>query len=232
LNGYLFNAQGTLHVIYSGNDAHVHELWWNVQEGWHEGDLSAATGAPLIASGLTAYMFDAEGTQHVIQGDVHGHIHELWWEARDGWHRGDLIAAAGGPPSVGALSAYVFDAETTQHVIYRSSNGHIHELWWFPKGAPHNGDLTAATGAPLTAGNPSGYMFEAEGTQHVVYRGQDAHIHEIWWNAQGNHHNDLTAATGAPLAASDPIGYTFNVAGTEHVTYVGIDKHIHELWFG
>jgi hypothetical protein len=25
-----------------------------------------------------------------------------------------------------------------------------------------------------------GYLFNAQGTQHVVFRG-DSHIHELWW---------------------------------------------------
>ena len=45
----------------------------------------------------------------------------------------------------------------------------------------HYDDLTAATGAHLAAGDPWGYMFDAQGTQHVVYRGDDNHIHELWW---------------------------------------------------
>src|SRR5262249_37357901 len=37
----------------------------------------------------------------------------------------------------------------------------------------HYGDLTAAAGAHRAVGDPSGYMFNAQGTQHVIYRGDD-----------------------------------------------------------
>jgi hypothetical protein len=45
----------------------------------------------------------------------------------------------------------------------------------------HTNDLTAATGATAAAGDPAGYMFTAQGTQHAVFRGTDDHIHELWW---------------------------------------------------
>ena len=93
-------------------------------------------------------------------------------------------------------------------------------------------DLTvAAQNAPLATGDPAGYTWDVDSTQHVVYRGADGHIHELWFN-NAWHHNDLTNASGgAPLAASDPAGYTWDVDSTQHVVYRGADGHIHELWF-
>ena len=48
-------------------------------------------------------------------------------------------------------------------------------------GGWHVADLTAATGATAAAGDPAGYMFDAQGTQHVNYRGTDGHVYELWW---------------------------------------------------
>jgi hypothetical protein len=93
----------------------------------------------------------------------------------------------------------------------------------------HN-DLTAAAGAPLCAGDPFGYTWSVDSTQHNVFRGFDAHIHELWFNGVWNH-NDLTVAATAPDASGDPIGYTWDVDSTQHVIFVGGDAHIHELWF-
>ncbi len=50
-----------------------------------------------------------------------------------------------------------------------------------PNGKWNTNDLTASTKAVAAAGDPNGYMFDAQGTQHVVYRGSDNHIHELWW---------------------------------------------------
>jgi hypothetical protein len=74
----------------------------------------------------------------------------------------------------------MFVTQGTQHVDYRGSDTHIHELWWDSNGW-HTNDLTASTGATAAAGDPAGYMFDAQDTQHVVYRGNDNHIHELWW---------------------------------------------------
>jgi hypothetical protein len=49
-------------------------------------------------------------------------------------------------------------------------------------------------------------VFDAQGTQHVVYGGADRHVHELWWNTHGWHHHDLSAATGAPRRAATPPG--------------------------
>src|SRR5262249_2782170 len=120
----------------------------------------------------------------------------------------------------------------------RGQDSHIHELWWEAPGNQHL-DLTALTGAPLASGDPSGYVFGSQDTEHVNFCGIDGHIHELWWRyADGWHHNDLTAATGGPRADQDmkPVGYGFDSSNlqpvaTQHVDYIGPDGHVHELWW-
>jgi hypothetical protein len=226
--GYVFEAQRTQHVIYVGyHDGHIHELWWD-WTGWHDNDLSAAAGAPPVTSfDPAAYVFAAQGTQHVFHTASDGHIHELWWDL-NGWHHNDLTAATGSPWAFG-LTAYAFEAQYTQHVVYLGNpDFHIHELWWDSNGWHHN-DLTATTGAPASDGYPAGHVFPAQGTQHVVHAA-GGHVHELWWDSNGWHHNDLTAATGAP-AGGDPAGYIFQAQGTQHVVYWGSDNHVQELWW-
>jgi len=47
----------------------------------------------------------------------------------------------------------------------------------------HHNNLTAAAGAPPPAVNQSlsGYAFEAQGTQHVIYVSTDNQIIKLWW---------------------------------------------------
>jgi hypothetical protein len=233
---YMFDPEGTQHVVYVAG--HIIELWKD-SNGWHYNDLTiAAGGVPQILDTPHGYAFNSQATQHVVympfagQG-VDGHIIELWWDS-NGWHHNDLTIAAGGAPLAGGRpSGYVFDAQQTQHVVYKAESGHVVELWWDSSGWHHNDLTLAAGGAPLPASNPTGYVFSAQGTQHVVYLGADAHIHELWWDSSGWHHNDLTAVAGAPLAGSDPVGYPFNAQGTQHVIYVASDPpgHMIELWW-
>ena len=78
-------------------------------------------------------------------------------------------------------------------MVYRGTNGHINELWF--NGAWHHNDLTNATHAPGAAGNPEGYTWDVDHTQHVVYRGTDGHINELWFNSASNvaNHSELFA---------------------------------------
>ena len=202
--------------------------------GWHHNDLTAATGAPLpgLGQGRSAYAFEKQDTQHVIYVGRDLHINELWWD--NGWHHNDLTVAAGAPlPSVNeSISAYAFEDQGTQHVIYGGQDLHIKELWW-DNGWHHN-DLTVAAGAPLPSvdASISAYAFEDQGTQHLIYGGQDFHINELWWDSDGWHHNDLTVAARAPLPSDESISaYAFEDQGTQHVIYVGQDSKIHELWW-
>jgi hypothetical protein len=232
-SGYMFDATNTQHVVYRAGNGHIHEMWWDAADGWHDGDLTSVTGAPDAAGDPSGYMFDAQGTQHVVYRAGNGHIHEMWWDAADGWHDGDLTSVTGGPGAAGDPSGYMLDATNTQHVVYRAGNGHIHEMWWDAADGWHDGDLTSVTGGPGAAGDPSGYMLDAQGTQHVVYRAGNGHIHEMWWDAAGGWHDgDLTSVTGAPDAAGDPSGYMFDAQGTQHVVYRAGNGHIHEMWWG
>jgi len=87
-------------------------------------------------------------------------------------------------------------------------------------------DLTAATGAPGASSQPTGYVFDAYGTQHVTYLGTDRDIHELWWNPSGWHHDDLTVLTSSPQGSNTAIGYIFLC--TQHVIYFGAG--VDELW--
>jgi hypothetical protein len=102
------------------------------------------------------------------------------------WHRADLTGIAKAPTAAGDPDGYMFDAQGSQHVVYRGTDAHVHELWWDGKGSGwHHTDLTGIAKAPTAAGDPDGYMFDAQGSQHVVYRGTGrgtgGHLHELWW---------------------------------------------------
>jgi hypothetical protein len=150
------------------------------------------------------------------------------------WQSGDITDTTGAPPAGGGgLAAYAFEAQGTQHVIYSSAlDNHVRELWWNINGW-HTADLTALVGAPPAAQPITGYVFQAENTQHVVYNGVDNRIHELWFDGTGWHTGDLTAATATPpVAAGGALaGYAFDTQDTQHVMYISApDNHIRELW--
>jgi hypothetical protein len=96
------------------------------------------------------------------------------------WGHFDLSLVTGAPPAAADPDGYVFVAEDRQHIVYRGTDGHIHELAYTrPAGPWGHFDLSLVTGAPPAAGDPDGYVFVAEDRQHIVYRGTDGHIHEL-----------------------------------------------------
>ena len=235
-HGYDFEPsfESTQHVVYRGLEGHVHELARS-HSSWNHFDLSADAGGPPAVAEPFGYAFDQQGTQHVVYrgADNNGtSIHELWWN-RSGWHHEPLTQQTGAPPTASEPFGYVFSWDGTQHVDYVGTNGHIYELWWNPTGW-HVEDLTAHTGAPLAhfgGAGVWGYPFDpAPGvpnpTQHVLYRGVDSHIHELWWDSTGWHHNDLHGVPGTPLASGDPTGFAHTGKGTQHVFFVSDTNHV------
>ncbi|MEA5153328.1 hypothetical protein [Raineyella sp.] len=75
--GYLYPAEGTLHVNYIGVDSHIHEYWQD-NAGWHPSDLTTRTGVLVGRSDPAAYVMP-DGTQHVVFVDDNRHIIELYW---------------------------------------------------------------------------------------------------------------------------------------------------------
>src|SRR5260370_789526 len=177
------------------------------------------------------------GGQHVAYRGSDSHIHELYWNG-DLWVHTDLIVASGadkvaGTSAIGHPAGYTLS--NSQHVVYRGSDDHIHELYWEGAAWGHN-DLTLASGASklsgtAAAGDPAGYTLND--SQHVVYRGSDGHIHELYWEGAAWGHNNLTLASGASkllgtAAAGDPAGYALNKS--QHVVFRGSDGDIHEFY--
>ena len=71
-------------------------------------------------------------------------------------------------------------------MIYRGGDGNVHELWWTyrqlgPRGPHERGRPPGASHVGLQLGDPAAYTADVDGTQHVVYRGGDGNIHELWW---------------------------------------------------
>ena len=62
-----------------------------------------------------------------------------------------------GPQANSNLTAYFVDSDGTNHVFYNYM-GYVHELWWHEGGVGENHEnLTAFSGAPLAASDPSAY---------------------------------------------------------------------------
>lgn len=146
----------------------------------------------------------------------------------------------GAPLVWGEPIGYVTSSDSTARVVYRGHDDQIHELF-NPAGVGWgHASLSALTGAPSADHDPLGFFNAApfaystpnNGTARVIYRGDDEHIHELWYTtATGWGHGDLSALSGAAPAASDPFGYFTAFDSTARVIYRGHDNHIHELYY-
>jgi hypothetical protein len=244
---YYWNGQKSQHVFYVDNNNQVIELYspYATQPlgKFEVNDLSIHSGytesnTPMNGSPLVGYVFENEGTEHVFYIANDNTIRELYYSGA--WYGNNLSEVTGAlatPPKVNSpLAAYVQEFDNTQHVIYIDNQNHVHELYW-SGGAWHNGlpDLTQTTGTPQPAGNSdlAGYACEYERTEHVIYIGNDGHIHELWnggtWNT-----TDLTDKAGsgatAPMNGTPLAGYSDEAEQTHHVFYIDVNYNVHELY--
>ena len=230
--GYAFLGQ---HIVYEGEDHHIHWLSWDIDNGWQHTDLFSfptTADAPLALQAPTAYGFRSERTHHVLYVGFDQHVHELWRDLQT-WHHHDLTLAARAPLAADQATGFAVDSERSQFVHYRGTDGHIHQLRW-SNGVWQPLDLTDKIGGPLalSGARPTGYLFPSDGTLHVNYLGVDGHIHEYWRDdGNGWHHNDLSMATNAPLALSNPTAYAFAQQNTQHVAFVSDEHHVIELFW-
>ncbi len=228
---------------------------------YQHNDLTLAANAPPASfdfaggTGIAGYVWPDNDTEHVIFLSQDGHVHELWSSRGSGvWSDNDLTLATGAPPSGGAkVTGYVWPEDDSEHVIYSSQDGHVHELYLFRSiGVWNDNDLTLATSAPPTLGigDIVAYVWPEDNSEHVIYIGlDDGHVHELYlFRGSGWNDNDLTlAAAGAPPAVTgwgeqEGLEGTFDLAGfiwaenhSEYVIYVsgpynsGANLHIYEL---
>ncbi|MFF2773153.1 hypothetical protein ACFVUP_39260, partial [Streptomyces bacillaris] len=165
-----------------------------------------------------------------LSGDD-GHIHELYQS--DGWHANDLMDASGTvvravDPPMGwasrtlALQQVVFRGDDPRgvHLLTRGTGD---DASWVQRSLSRLGGPTSATA-------PAGFAFDAAGTQHVHYVGDDQLLHEYLMDASGwRYAGDLGLNVGAAHdSLPQPTGYGFAADGSRHVPWTGDDVDTHE----
>jgi hypothetical protein len=155
------------------------------------------------------------------------------------WRLADVTLGSD-PTAHGDPAGYTTGAVGVETIVFKARylGGHIHALLRDPAGWQH-ADLTAASGAPASAGagfgsEPTAYFVKRDGTHHVVWFGDDQHVHELVRDAAGWRHADISSLSGAPSSAAPtwgtPAAYWSEARGTRSVVFLGMDQHLHRLW--
>src|SRR5579884_3198821 len=236
LVGYAWRAGGTKQVIYTGLDAHIHELAAGVTGMWRYTNVTESTGAPLAEGGvLGGYTWEGQKTKHIVYMSGDGHIHQLTRGLEGTWQHTDLTQITDAQLAEGtALTGYAWETGKTQHVVYTGNNGNVYELSAGLDNTWRAADLTRMTSAPLASGPAlTGYSWETGGTGQVVYVGTDQHVHELAMDTSGHwSHTDLTNLIGIPDASDDVIvAYEWAAPFAKCVFYLDTaeNPHIHML---
>jgi len=216
---------------------------------------TAASDPTGLVMSTTALGQTTIQSRHIFFRGEDDHVHELRSDAAGAdWTHTDITVATGAPPpAVGTHpSAYAFAGQKTLQVVYRDSNGVVQQLWRSGGVSDDatlalvDGDLVLGTwhhdaiGQKFgkAEGDPTGYVTEFSSTQHVIYRGTDKQVHELFFEelvhlkgAAGWEERVLTKVIkDAPAPDGDPTGCSFERRRTQHVVYVA-DRRPRELIF-
>ena len=127
------------------------------------------------------------------------------------------------------MRTHLESGAVTHTVSDQTSLGDIIELGLAPGGTWQQNNLTAITGAPLTASAPFAYV-APDGSGRIVYQDSNSGITELWLapGAETWQYDSLTALAGAPQASSAPMALVTpgNVA---RVVYQDSNSGITEL---
>ncbi len=236
LTGY-WGSDSSQHVNFIGTDGHVHEMFIYPGAQWANNDLTAFAGGtvPRAGSDLTGY-WGTDSSQHVNFIGTDGHVHELYIHPGAKWVNNDLTTFSGGGvlPAPGSPLAAYWGSDSSQHVLFIGTDGHVHELYIHPGAAWVNNDLTVFAGGTLPApGSALHAYWGSDSSQHVNFIGTDGHVHELYIHPGAAWvNNDLSAFSGRgvlPLANSPLTGY-WGSDSSQHVNFIGSDGHVHELY--
>jgi hypothetical protein len=187
----------------------------------------AASQPSILATGQPAVLATG-GVTHLV-GRVYqdGLLYHLTFDGTT-WSAPQDITAL-----VRQVSPTLFEAtyspclyETSRGVVvvYRAVRG---DLWLVELAGNPPINLTVAAGRPgAAAGHPA--CFVLRDTPHVIYRGVDGEIHDIWLDA-GTWHVRSVCPANTDKAAADPTATAGATAAC--VTFRGVDDQIHTANF-
>ena len=227
---------GVHNINYRDTSGHLHELWRDSLGRTGTTDLTANANAsvgsvPNAVGNPFAYVDPTTNSEILLYRGVDDNVHSLYWSLGPVGHD-NLTGSVNAPKTAGNPVGW-FTADNYHHVAYRTSDGHLHELWWTGPSAVGHGDLSAQTPAPPAAGDPCVYMDTTRAVNIVVFRSNDGNIRSLYWSGGPVGTDDLSGYAHTPKAAGDPAAYYTPHNDTHQVVYRAADGHLWELfWVG
>jgi hypothetical protein len=174
---YTSGATPVPHAAYRAADGRILVVYY-FNGAWEYSDASGQAKAPAAVGEPAGF---ADAYDRLVYRSADSHVHLLQWTGTV-WGHLDLTDATGAPLASSDPTGYMTDDASSgiadyAHVLYRSQEGDIHELYSNSPGVWGHTDLSEYTGAPAAAGTPSGY--DTPDGQHVLYRATDGAIREM-----------------------------------------------------
>jgi hypothetical protein len=146
----------TVQVDYLDSAGHIHELWWNGT--WHTDDLTAATGAPVAATGSSlATEVNTLSNPNTVELYYIAHnqtVQELWFNPTPWvWNYANPSGSAGAPQAVvgSPLVSLVNTRANSVQVHYISTDDHVHELYTWNWTTWYTDDVNNSSNDPNNA---------------------------------------------------------------------------------
>lgn len=247
-HGYAVDDRGMMVIAYCGATK-VHELVWSQLDPSMNDPQSLATGWQFE----TLYQAPNSSEQPIGRpfGGIFTPQRGVVFRTKDGKVLASIEGSTSAPWEVKELNAGFSRAVSdptgllmtktelgitsvlSRHVFYVGSDGDVHELRSDKRGESwkHFNITQSIPSAvkPAANANPAAYAFLGQNTLHVVYRGSDDRIHELWGNPGSWNYNPIGA--NFTKAKGDPCGYVTESLSAQHVVYRGEQDQVVELWW-
>jgi Calcineurin-like phosphoesterase len=116
-------------VVYRGKDGNLHVLSWVGANPTTGRNLTSDAGAPLADSDPSAFYNHGTNKMHVVYRTPDGHVIDVTWTPdQQGASYVDLTETHHAPAATMTPAAFLFGANSSEHVAFRSDDGHIHEF--------------------------------------------------------------------------------------------------------
>jgi hypothetical protein len=211
-----FTTSPALHVYYTANDNHVHQLFATNGTNWQDQDLTAAAGGPSACQCNNMTGFNEGNFQYVYYTDFNtNHIHQLLYN-NVSWSDEDLTALTKTPAadtSLSNLSAFLIPGTKKLRVYFVSgTNTHLMQLASTNNSKWSSSDLSKKAKVSGVPGQIAAVPNATGGKVNVYYvAGQDViHIYQptpTTWAGE-----DLTVLTngGAAVYLYPLSGFSLN----------------------